>query len=61
MPDTDTHSRTLNPSDVAGIFGVTVPTVRAWDKSGKLPASFRTPGNQRRWYAADIEAARNAS
>jgi len=62
MPDSNSDSRkTLSPSKVAGIFGVTVPTVRAWDKAEKLPPSFRTPGGQRRWYADEIEAARGAA
>lgn len=62
MTDTDIHSaKTLSASDVAEIFGVTVATVRSWDKPDKLPAAFRTPGGQRRWYVSDIEAARSSS
>lgn len=59
MLDTNRYSEShLSVSEVARIFGVTVPTVRNWDKTGKLPASFRTPSNQRRWNAADVQALR---
>lgn len=57
MPDTNGYSGThLTIGDVARTFGVTPATVREWDRSGKLPAAFRTPGNQRRWNRADVEA-----
>lgn len=50
----------LNPvalpiGEVARLAGVTVGTVRNWDRAGKLP-SFRTPGGQRRFRQADVDA-----
>ncbi|MEY2341404.1 MerR family DNA-binding transcriptional regulator [Acidithiobacillus sp. IBUN Pt1247-S3] len=38
------------PISVAARFlGVSVDTLRRWDASGKYPADFRTPGNDRRY------------
>jgi MerR family redox-sensitive transcriptional activator SoxR len=54
MSDTDTYDR-LTIGEVAARFGVTVPTVRAWERAGKITA-VRTPGNQRRFNRADVEA-----
>ena len=53
MQSTDSYS--LSVGDVAGAFGVTAATVRNWEKAGKLHA-IRTPGNQRRFAATDVEA-----
>lgn len=55
MADTDTYSRLLRIGEVAEAFGVQVPTVRAWAKAGKLTV-VRTPGNQRKFLASEIEA-----
>ncbi|MDY0827557.1 helix-turn-helix domain-containing protein [Microbacterium sp. BG28] len=52
MESTDTY---LAIGEVAAAFGVTVPTVRNWESAGKLRA-IRTPGNQRRFAASQIEA-----
>lgn len=52
MPTSD---RPLTPREVADIFGVTSEAVREWTRTGKL-ASFRTPGGQRRFRRADVEA-----
>lgn len=41
--------------EVASAFGVTPATVRNWERAGKLRA-IRTPGNHRRFAAADVEA-----
>jgi excisionase family DNA binding protein len=51
---TGTHTY-LAIGEVARAFGVTVPTVRNWDRDGKLK-SIRTPGNQRRFAESDVEA-----
>ena len=49
MQDTDTYSPDeMTVSEVAAAFRVTIPTVRTWDRDGKLE-SFRTPGNHRRF------------
>ena len=47
--------RPLSPGQVAALFGVSVTTVASWADSGKLP-SFRTPGGQRRFRKADVDA-----
>lgn len=41
--------------EVAEAFGVTRATVRNWERAGKIRA-IRTPGNQRRFAEADVEA-----
>ena len=38
----------------AQILGVSVVTIRRWDKQGKLPSIFRTFGNHRRFNITDI-------
>jgi excisionase family DNA binding protein len=37
----------MTPAKAAEQLGVTVQTIRAWDKEGKIRVA-RTPGNQRR-------------
>ena len=46
--------------EAARIFGVTVATVRRWERKGKISAQ-RTPGGQRRFDRAEIERARSAA
>ena len=46
--------------EAARIFGVTVATVRRWEREGKISAQ-RTPGGQRRFDRAEIERARSAA
>ncbi len=46
--------------DVARALGVTVDTIRRWDSEGRIK-SFRTPGGQRRFDAAEVERLRAAS
>lgn len=41
--------------EVAAQFSVTVSTVRAWERAGKLRA-IRTPGGQRRFRRSEVEA-----
>lgn len=48
-------ARPLTSGNVAELFGVTVETVATWADEGKLP-HFKTPGGQRRFHRADIEA-----
>lgn len=52
MPDTDTY---LSIGEVATALGVTVATVRNWERAGKLK-SIRTPGGHRRFGASSVEA-----
>ena len=57
MSNTDTYSppKLLRVGEVAERFGVTVVTVRTWERQGKLKA-IRTPGNQRKFLKDDIDA-----
>lgn len=57
MTDTNTYSEDvmIPIGDVARRFGVTVATVRAWERKGKLTA-VRTPGNQRVFRRSDVDA-----
>lgn len=57
MTDSNTY---LDPvalpiGEVARLAGVTVPTIRNWERDGKIE-SFRTPGGQRRFRATDVAA-----
>lgn len=45
----------LTVSPAARFLGVSAETVRDWADKGKLPFT-RTPGNQRRFRRADLEA-----
>ena len=59
--DTQSTEADLVPiGEVARIFGVTVATVRRWEREGKISAE-RTPGGQRRFNRAEIERARSAA
>lgn len=56
---TDTHTsqpdELIPIGDVARLLGVTIPTVRNWEKGGKI-AAVRTPGGQRRFRRSDVDA-----
>lgn len=41
--------------EVAKAFGVTVATVRNWDRDGRIE-SVRTPGGQRRFRRSEVDA-----
>lgn len=59
--DTQSNEADLVPiGEAARIFGVTVATVRRWEREGKISAQ-RTPGGQRRFDRAEIERARSAA
>lgn len=45
----------LSVGAAAARAGVTVDTIRAWERAGHLPA-YRTPGGQRRFRVADLDA-----
>lgn len=57
MTDTYTPSEGefMSIGDVARSFDVTIATVRRWESAGKISA-VRTPGNQRRFRRADVDA-----
>lgn len=43
--------------EVARLTGVTIPTVRNWDRRGKIK-SFRTAGGQRRFPVSEVDRIR---
>lgn len=53
--DVPSRSLELSISDAASILGVSVATVRRWADAGHL-ASYRTPGGQRRFSVAEVDA-----
>ena len=53
--------RVLDVGTVAALYAVDAKTVARWDKLGKLPPSFRTPGGRRRFYEDEIMAQLDAS
>lgn len=56
----DTHSPDVIPiGEAARLLGVSVDTIRRWDREGRL-SSFRTVGGQRRFYRTDVESLREA-
>jgi excisionase family DNA binding protein len=44
----------LGPGDIATLLGVSLHTVRAWRKHGRLPAAYKV-GKILRWERVDIE------
>lgn len=59
MSDSNTYpgQAALPIGEVARLLGVSIATVRNWERSGKI-ASFRTPGGQRRFRVEDVETLR---
>lgn len=53
--------RVLDVGQVGALYGADSRTVANWDKKGKLPPSFRTPGGHRRWYEDEILAQLSAT
>lgn len=59
MTDSNTYSDGLMPiGEAARALGVSIGTIRNWDRDGKL-SSTRTLGGQRRFRASDVDAIRN--
>ena len=52
---TDDQTDLLSIGEAARLLGVSVDTLRRWDREGKL-ASIRTLGGQRRFSRAAVEA-----
>jgi excisionase family DNA binding protein len=59
MRTTENIPRPLTPGQVARLFNVSITTVGKWADAGLIP-SFRTPGGQRRFDPADVDAALEA-
>lgn len=53
--NTYSHQAVLPIGEAARRLGVSIATVRNWERDGKI-SSFRTPGGQRRFQLADVEA-----
>ena len=45
--------------EAAQQLGIHTATLRTWIKSGKIPCSYKTPGNRLLFTEADLEAIRN--
>ena len=52
-----TSDSPLTVGEVAALFRVCPDTVARWDKAGRLPSDFHTPGGQRRWRPGTNSAA----
>lgn len=50
----DDRPELINTAAAAEVLGVSVQTVRRWERSGHLRA-VRTPGNHRRYDRAQVE------
>lgn len=57
MSNSNTYQpeRLLPIGEVARLAGVTVPTIRNWERDGKITA-LRTPKNHRRFRQSEVEA-----
>ena len=49
-----TINKYLSIGDTAEMLGVSVPTIRRWQRSGKIKESHRTAGNHRRFCISEI-------
>lgn len=60
MTDSDTYlnGAKLPIGDVARIFGVSIGTIRNWERDGRITAE-RTLGGQRRFTAEEIKRVRD--
>lgn len=52
----DGASEWLTTGEAAELVGVSIATIRRWQKMGRLPG-YRTPSNRRYFKRRDIEAA----
>ncbi|MBL5975337.1 MAG: MerR family DNA-binding transcriptional regulator [Candidatus Leucobacter sulfamidivorax] len=53
------NAESLAIGEASRALGVSVGTMRNWEREGKIE-SFRTPGGQRRFPASEIDRLRNA-
>ncbi len=51
---TQVSQEPLAIGEVARLLGVTVETVRRWDRAGRI-TSIRTPGGQRRFAQSEVD------
>ena len=47
----------MSPGRAAAALGISIETLRRWEKAGKI-AAFRTPGGQRRFDRSEIDRVR---
>lgn len=59
--DTQTEAEMVPIGDVARLLGVSVDTVRRWEKAGRICTAQRTPGGQRRFPMAEIDRLRRTT
>lgn len=54
---TDSHDDALIPiGETAKVLGVSIPTLRRWDREGHLRSVRLAPGSPRRYRRSDIDA-----
>jgi len=41
---------------LADRYGLSPETLRVWEREGRIPPAYRTPGGHRRYGAAQVEA-----
>ena len=54
-------SKFLSIGKASDFFGVSPQTLRRWERQGKLVATQRTPGNQRRYDVSSLHPRKRAS
>jgi len=54
------QAEVMSPGRAAAALGISIETLRRWEKAGKI-AAFRTPGGQRRFDRSEIERVRTAA
>lgn len=50
----ETETEFLTIGEVAAVMAVTIPTIRNWERAGKISA-IRTPGGHRRFRRSDVD------
>ena len=58
--DTQTEAEMVSIGEVARLLGVSVDTVRRWERAGRIHA-HRTAGGQRRFPASEVDRVRGTT
>jgi DNA-binding transcriptional MerR regulator len=53
------EKRLWTSGDLQNEFGYCAESFRVWERQGKIPKSFRSPGGHRRWRSEDVDAIRD--